>query len=257
MALYSRIISALRASAYHFLVSVLLAGLAAILVFKLWYPWPFYKMVSGRELFWLVVSVDVICGPLLTLVIWNPIKPRKELVQDLTMVACIQIAALLYGISTVAAARPVHIVFEVDRFRLVTASEIDPIDLRDAPANFQQLAWLGPTLIGVRTPKDGVELLKSVDMSMAGKDPSLRPGWWQAYSLSFPEALKRARSLTVLFETYPAKKLELDEAVQETGMSEADLLWLPLTSARDMDWIVLLDKKTGQPCSYAHIDGFF
>ena len=44
--------------------------------------------------------------------------------------------------------------------------------------------------------------------------------------------------------------------VHQAGLPASDLLWLPLTHTRAMDWVVLLDKRTGQPRAYAHIDGF-
>ena len=252
----SRLSSALRASFYHLLSSLFLATLTALMVFKVWYIWPFDEMVGGKTLFLLVVSIDVIRGPLLTLVFWNPAKPRKVLLQDMLIVCAVQISMLTYGVYTVAIARPVHLVFEVDRFRVITASEIDPADLSAAPESLRQLPWTGPTLIGVRSPRNNDEFVKSLDLSLAGQEPSLRPDWWQDYAATLPEVLKRAKSLDKLQKAHPAQNAELDKAVHQAGLPASDLLWLPLTHTRAMDWVVLLDNKTGQPRAYAHIDGF-
>lgn len=253
----SRFSSALRASFAHLLLSVLVAGLMAVLVFGVWYPWPLYELVSGRELFWLVVGVDVVCGPLLTMVLWNPAKPRRELALDLSLVAIVQVIALAYGMHTVVIVRPVHLVFETDRLRVVTASEIETDDLPQAPPGLRQLPWTGPTLISLRAPRDSQELLKSIDLSTAGKEPSLRPGWWQEYGLGLPQLLKRAKPVAQLANAHPTQKKLIDDAVQKAGVSEASLLWIPLTSAKSMDWVVLLDKKTGLPRAYVPLDGFF
>lgn len=257
MPTHSRALSALRASFFHFLASLLIATLLAAIVFGLWYPWPLSEMVGGRELFWLVVVVDVVCGPMLTLVLWSPSKSKRELLLDLSVVAIVQVAALAYGMYTVAVARPVHLVFEVDRLRIVTASEIDSADLPQAPENLRQLSWLGPTLVSIRAARDSDELLQSVDLSMAGKEPSLRPNWWQDYSLGVSQVLQRAKPLSVLEQARPAQKELLDKAVRNAGVPASDLRWLPFTSARSMEWIVLLDKETGHPRAYAAIDGFF
>ena len=256
MTRYPRLSAALRASFYHLLSSLFLAVLTALMVFKVWYVWPLDEMVGGKTLFFLVVSIDVICGPLLTLVLWNPAKPRRVLLQDMLIVCAVQLAMLTYGVYTVAVARPVHLVFEVDRFRVITASEIDPAALSAAPEGLRELPWTGPTLIGVRSPRNNDEFVKSLDLSLAGQEPSLRPDWWQDYATSVPEVLKRAKSLDKLQQAYPAEKLELDKAVGQSGLAASDLVWLPLTHTRAMDWVVLLDKKTGQPRAYAHIDGF-
>jgi hypothetical protein len=257
MKLHPRLSSALRASFFHLLASLLVAALTAILVFQVWYAWPLDEMVGGRTLFMLVVSVDVVCGPLLTLVLWNPAKPRRELIQDLTIVAIVQMGMLAYGVHTVAVARPVHLAFDADRFRVVTAAEIDPADLSAAPEGLRQLPWTGPSLISIRAPRNNDEFVKSLDLSMAGQEPALRPGWWQDYALALPKVQQRAKPLSALDKVPVAKKLELDKAVSAAGLPATELVWLPLTHPRAMDWIVLLDKKTGQPRAYAHIDGFF
>lgn len=114
----------LRAAAIHLGISALVAAAAAWLVFAVWYPYPYREISGGRELFTLIVVVDVILGPLMTLIIFNRTKPRTELVRDLAVVALIQLAGLGYGLWSVYAARPVHMVFEFDRFRAVHAVDV-------------------------------------------------------------------------------------------------------------------------------------
>ena len=36
------------------------------------------------------MRVDLVCGPLLTLVLYNPAKPKRELVMDLSLVVVLQ-----------------------------------------------------------------------------------------------------------------------------------------------------------------------
>ena len=63
---------AIRAALLHLAGSVLVAALAAALVFLVWYPHPYGLLSGGLHLFLILVSVDVVCGPLLTLVLFNP-----------------------------------------------------------------------------------------------------------------------------------------------------------------------------------------
>lgn len=253
----TRLYSALKPAGIHLLASLFLATLTALLIFKIWFPWPIHEMIPGQGLFWLIVTADVICGPLLTLVIWNTQKPRSELLLDVTLIFSIQIFALSYGLYTTASTRPVHIVFETDRLRVVTASEIDPRDLAAAPEALRNLPWSGPTLLSLRKAKNGDELIESVDLSLAGKEPSIRPDWWQPYEAGIPAVLQRARPLGDILKSRPDKIEILNQAIKKSGSSENDLLWLPFTSARSMEWIALIDKKTGLPKTYAPIDGFF
>jgi glycerol uptake facilitator-like aquaporin len=84
----------LQASAVHLAISAAIAALAAALVFWLWYPYPYREISGGRELFLIVVSVDVILGPFITLAVFNRTKPWTVLRRDLVVVAILQLLAL-------------------------------------------------------------------------------------------------------------------------------------------------------------------
>ena len=251
-----RFYAASRASCIHLVLSLGVALIAALLVFGVWYPTPYRQLVGGRELFMLVIGVDVVCGPLLTAVIYNPAKPRRELFRDLALVAMIQVAALVYGLYSVAIARPVHMVFEVDRLRVVTAAEVQPEDLTKANAPWNRLPWSGPTLIGSREPLNSDDMMRSLDLSMQGNEPSQRPHWWQDYALSRPVVLKRAHAMALLRIKHPQQTARIDAAVRDSGQAEGTLLWLPLTSFKTTEWVVLIDATTALPLAYAPLDGF-
>jgi hypothetical protein len=253
---HHRFYAASRASSIHLVLSLGIALIAALLVFGVWYPTPYRDFAGGRELFMLVIGVDVVCGPLLTAVIFNPAKPKAELFRDLALVALIQVSALAYGLYSVAVARPVHMVFEVDRLRVVTAAEVQSEDLTKAKAPWNTLPWSGPTLIGSRDPLNSDDMMKSLDLSLQGNEPSQRPHWWQDYALSRPVVLKRAHAMAALRTKHPQQNALIDSAVRESGQAEATLLWLPLTSFRTTEWVVLIDAKTALPLAYAPLDGF-
>src|SRR5687767_6716802 len=92
-------------------ISLGIAGLAALLIFGMWYPYPYRELSGGQALFLIVVTVDLILGPLVTLAVFNRKKPWTELRRDLAIVALLQLGALGYGFWAVAVARPVHLVF--------------------------------------------------------------------------------------------------------------------------------------------------
>lgn len=241
---------------WHLLASALVILLLAAVVFGVWFPQPYAAISAGKKLFSLFAVVTLVCGPLLTLVFFDARKTRREMRFDLSVVLAIQFTAMAFAFWTVAMARPVHLVFEVDRFQVVTAAEVNAEDLPKAPQGLQKLPWNGPSLISVRAITDKDELMESIALSMDGLEPSARPGWWQNYAVSLPLVLERAKPLQVLQDTSPSNTLLIANAVQQTGLSAHDLLWLPLTGARTKEWIVLLDKTSGQPLAYAAIDGF-
>src|SRR5690606_18525235 len=101
----------------HLLISAVAALLAAGLVFFIWYPAPLHMAAGVTNIFLLLLIVDVILGPTLTLLIYKPGK--KSLVMDLTVIALLQLSALIYGLYTMADGRPAWLTFAKDRFEMV------------------------------------------------------------------------------------------------------------------------------------------
>jgi len=245
-----------KAVAIHAVLSLCIAAMGSAVVFKIWFPGEIVDITDGTSLYWLVIMVDVICGPLLLLVIWNPKKPRKELIIDAAVIATIQLAALGYGIWTIYQIRPVHIVFEADRLRLINANEIDPLDLANAPKRWKNLPLLGPQLISTRTPKDNAELLRSIDLSIAGKEPSVRPEMWEEYGPAKEKVRAASRNLAELVAVYPDKQSEINRLAQKFDVPYESIVWLPFTSVRSMDWVALIDARNMEPFTYIPGDGF-
>lgn len=123
----------LRAASAHFVISALVIGLAGAVVFFCWYPGPYAAISGGLQLFFIVAMVDLFIGPLATAIVSTPKKPRREWYLDLSAIALLQSFALAYGIWTMAQARPVHLAFEIDRFRVVHAIEVQTEFLDQAP----------------------------------------------------------------------------------------------------------------------------
>lgn len=240
----------------HALLSLTIAAIISVVVFKIWFPGPIANITSSSSLYWLVIGIDVICGPLLLLIIWNPKKPRMELITDAAVVAAIQLAALGYGIWTIYQIRPVHIVFETDRLRLINAKEIDPADLAAAPERWKNLPLLGPELLSTREPKNGPEMLRSIDLSLAGKEPSVRPEMWEEYGPAKDRVRAASRTLPELLAVYPEKQAEITRLSEKFSVPYASVIWLPLTSVRSMDWIALIDARNMEPFTYIPGDGF-
>lgn len=212
-------------------------------------------MLGVTGIFGLVVLVDVVCGPLLTLVLASPSKSRSTLRWDLTLVAVVQLAALGYGMWSVFAARPVAVVFEVDRFVVVTANEVLVDQLDQAPTGLQSLPWAGVRYMAVRSAKTAEEQLQSVELSMNGVTTAVRPGWWLPFADVAQALGEAAKPLADLIDKRPEQREWIEHAVARTGLQGKDLRYLPLTSSRTMDWVVLLDEAD-KIVGHVPVDGF-
>lgn len=246
----------LRAGCIHLVLSALVAGLAALLVFALWYPWPYREISSGRELFLLVVSVDIVLGPLVTFAVFDRAKPRRELRRDLAVVGLLQLTALLYGLWTVQLARPVHMAFEFDRFRVVHRVDI-PSDLEArTPAGMKLAPWAGPTLLAVRPFRNAQEDGDATLAALQGIQLGARPDLWQPYDAARPRVLQAAKPVSQLKRRFPAQEAAIDAALQAAGRSVEEASYLPLVARKAMAWTVLLDARSADVIGYLPLDSF-
>lgn len=254
-AILIRLKKAASAASVHLFICLAIAGLAAVLVFAAWYPFPYRDLSGGRELFLLIILVDVVCGPLLTLVLFNSAKPRLELLRDLAFVVVIQLSALAYGLFTVWEARPLYLVMEIDRFKVISAPDLREAKLQDLPAEMQP-RWIGaPVTVGIRPPKDAEErskvLFESVD---GGRDYAERPEFYVPYKGEAAlRTLLRAKKLVEFLQKYPDQRKEAEDIASKKGLDVAEIQYLPVVGRQD--WVALLDEQ-GQIIGYLKGDGF-
>ncbi len=100
----------LYAAGIHLAASAVLALVLVLLVTQLWYPSPLFKLANGRDIFFILIACDIMLGPVMTLVIFNVKKTRKDLGRDIAIIAVIQLSAMAYGLTTLLMVRPAYIV---------------------------------------------------------------------------------------------------------------------------------------------------
>ena len=229
-----------RAVAVHFAASALVAAFVAVLVFQVWYPKP-YAAIAG--------------GPLLTGVVASTGKPLREFRRDLTGIVLLQAAGLGYGLYPMAMARPVYVSFEVDRFRVVTAADVDAASLVDAPLALRALPWTGPQQIAAVKPTNPDELMRSVDLGLAGFDLSMMPRNWREYPTQIDAVWHAAKPATALLEKYPQMAPRIAELAAAAGQELSALRYLPLVS-RQSSWVALVAMPSARIVGQLALDGF-
>lgn len=246
---------AARAAGIHSLCSVLVAALAAWVVFEVWFTYPYRQMSGGSELFLLLVVVDVVCGPLLTFVLFNPKKSRKELWMDLGLVALIQLAALGYGMWTVWQARPLYLVHEVDRYKVISAPDVKAEELDALPVNLKPQFWSGPQTVSIRPPKNAEEHNKVLfEAATGGRDYGARPEFYIPYDgAAALKSVSRAKQLPVFLEKHPDQQDAARKLALEKGVDLKEWFYLPVIARQD--WVVVLDQQ-GQIQGFLRGDGF-
>lgn len=228
----------LRYFSLHLLASSTLAFIVLILVFWLWYPSPLASAVGVTSIFLILLGVDVVLGPLLTLLVAK--EGKKSLRFDLAVIVAVQLAAFLYGMSVVAAGRPVWIVFAKDRFDLVQAHEIEQQNIEKADAQFQTVSWFGPRWAAARLPANTDELNDLIFESVAGgADLPYRPDLYVSYESEVGVIKARSLPLSELDKVNPAHEVQL--VLKKWPEATA---YLPLMS-RKKEMTVLISKESG------------
>lgn len=245
--------SRLGASLAHLGLSALLISCVAVCIFKFWYPTYYADLSGGGQLFWVLVAVDVALGPLITFFIFSLNKPIQVLCRDLVVVGVIQMLALGYGVWVAAMARPIHLVFEIDRFRVVHAADVDSGSV--FPARVKSSSWSGPTLLGLRPFVDSREKIDATMDAVAGIQLAFRPKFWQPYDWSVPDVISAAKPMAALAERFPQRSTEIEYLLRASGYSKDAVLYLPLIG-RNAYWTVFIDSTTAAIVLVFPLDSF-
>lgn len=228
-----------KAFSIHLLISALIALLAAGLVFFIWYPAPLHTATGVTHIFLMLLAIDVILGPSLTLLVYKPGK--KTLIMDLTVIACLQLAALVYGLHTVADGRPAWLVFAKDRFEMVRVPDIDERKLDEALSDYRTPPWFGPQWVAAINPDSTEERNEMMfEALFASIDLAQRPNLYQPLTQQSDLMRQRAQPLSALH------RFNAPEQVQRIALAHPQANgWLPLrANAQDMSVLIHTETAT-------------
>lgn len=149
------LVQKLKALAVHLTISAALVGIALWLMLRLWFPTPLFSTDGGSLGLKLLLLVDLVLGPMLTFVVFNPQKARRLMVLDLSVIALLQLAAYGYGLSNIHSVRVQAVAFHDGQFHSVTADRYAEQEIQ--PGDWQALGAGAPYIVNVREPLPGDE----------------------------------------------------------------------------------------------------
>lgn len=142
----------------HLGFSVLLLGLALFMVFGIWYPAPLDYAAGVNNIYWMLLSIDLILGPLLTFVVFK--HDRKKFIFDMVIIIAIQLSAYFYGLNTMYQGRPAWLVYVIDDFELIRPVDIADQDWKTIPDKFALQFLKGPQWIGANYSSNSAVMKK-------------------------------------------------------------------------------------------------
>jgi hypothetical protein len=180
----------IKAFGWHLLASATVLTLVLGALYVGWYHWPGWYLADATQVVLVLICVDVVIGPLLTFVIANPKKPRRELTRDIGIIAAVQICALIYGSGSLWNGRPLYYAYSENALSLVQAYDINAheADLaRQQNATFAPHWYSLPRWVWAPLPQDPKEReqIKSA-VAKGGDDVISMPRFYKTWDLGLP-----------------------------------------------------------------------
>lgn len=232
----------LRAAGLHLLVCAGAGVLVFALVFGLWYPGPLPSLLGVGAILGIVLAVDIVVGPLLTLLVYDRSKPRLK--WDLAMIGVLQAAALGYGLHTLHQGRPAFIVLVADRFEVTSPADLRPADREAARDNPDaRIDPMRPRWVAAQQPDSVEEQGRIVQEALTtGRDIQHHPRHYVDYRSAARTGLERALPMARLRTLNPGRGAEIDALIADSGRAESALRYLPLRGPA-ADGAVLIDAN--------------
>lgn len=230
-----------RASSIHLAISASVVAAVISIVFLFWYPGWTFEIAGAMQPVFVLVGVDLVLGPLLTLIVYKQGKPG--LLFDLWFIALVQVAALVYGSYTLHSTRPHYLVFAIDRVTLVAETSIDPSLIEyDELKNKPMREVVRVFARAPANPKQMEQFMQSV-LFGGERDLERRTEYWEPW-LSGSEIIREAIAPLADFE--PASELErqiIDNAIDRYAAEHPNLGILPIGGIEE-DIGMLMDRDT-------------
>lgn len=240
----------LRAFAVHITASLLIFLAFLGIMFFIWYPAPYFEINGGWVVLRIIAGVDVVLGPLLTLIVFKPGKPSLKF--DMSVIISAQLAALLYGGSIVYQQRPVFVVLGIDRFTVISAAEVEYDKLKYP--EFQNINRIGPRLVYARRPDDPKlreELMFGV-LFEGKKDLEFRAEFYEPYQPDLAELRTRGLDLAKIANLNNDARQAIEAFITRVDGQLTDYLYFPLRG-KNKDIIIVLSAKNGMPVDWIGI----
>lgn len=228
-----------RAAVIHLLISGVFASIAAGIAFLVWYPSPLSDAVGLAKIFFLLIGIDVVIGPCLTFLVYKVGKTSLKF--DIGVIVALQLAAFGYGFFHIAQGRPAWIVFNMDRFDVVQAMDLDERRKAEANPKYFSAPWLGPKIIASKNPTDNEKHTELMfESAQGGPDLPQRMDLFVPLEAEASTIRSRAQNLGLLSEFNSPS--EIDAVLQQWPQADA---WLPV-KAKTKSMTALIDKESAR-----------
>jgi hypothetical protein len=230
------------ASGIHFLCSLVIFSAFFFTIIFHWFPEPFFTASGGLQGITLVAAVDLVLGPLLTFIVFNSSKRRTLLALDFSIIVCVQLLALIWGMYTVYMQRPIALVFWENSFYTVPYNELNQFYaddtrlhlLRDNPRQM---------IYAVKPPIENDQARKEILERVARQiPPHQQLEIYRPFDEYFSEALPFNLDIEEIISVNTDMREQLNTFIREHGGNRSQYFYLPLRS-RYRNIVLIFDQQ--------------
>ena len=237
----------LKAFSLHLLSSATVLTLILGSLYFGWYRWPGWHLTDVKTVVLVMVCVDVVLGPTLTLIIANKNKPHRELVRDIGIIVTVQLCALIYGSASLWNGRPLYYAFSENVLQLVQAYDIDAAEAEAGRRLNPGLSphWYSrPRWIWAPLPQNAEESGKIVASAVTGGDDVISmPKYFKPWEDGLPALRSQLKKVDDVTYFGKNEKTRLKERMKAAGLPDDQSNSMPLTG-RGHPLLAVFDPAT-------------
>ncbi len=239
-----------QAFAVHLTTSAIIVGLFLAVTFFLLYPAPLFQVEGAKLPMQILLGVDIVLGPLLTLVVFKPGKPGLKF--DMAMIIAIQLGAFIYGASVVISERPAIVSFAVDRFVVIPAAEIEEMPMDKIDSEQVKLKAIGPTYVYAEMPENAAQQDLVFGVLEGKPDLERRPEFYRDFHASIAKSFDDAIDLQKYAEKSKDAGNEIENYLKASGKSYEEIAAYPV-AGKHHDMVIVVDKQSKQLAGFIDI----
>ena len=218
--------SRLRAAGIHLGINAAIFLGTMYLLLVHWYPGFHFAVDGGWQGLRIMAAVDLVLGPTMTLIVFNPLKARKLIVFDLSCVGLAQLGALIWGFYAIHSQHPVVVSYYDGGFYSATIAPLK-IESYDV-AQLADLSDRRPALVYVAEPADDQEEARAAMQELVGKVGLHEdPFFFRRFAEHWPQVRPHAIEVAALSKDNAAFADELPRFLESRGAQAADYLYFP------------------------------
>lgn len=234
------LVARFKAFAIHFSLSLIIFLIISYFLIFHWFPAPFFFSEGGWQGMKIMIGVDLVLGPLLTLLIYNPLKRRKEIIIDLSVIVIIQLSALAWGLSNVYSQRIMAISYWESSFYAVYPHALTEQGLGDQ--HFLQVSQETPPVVYTRQPFRG----ESDELVTWNSEKGL-PIWSIGFlHRPFESGYAVINGLRLMpeeiYRQQPSAKAEVEKVAEQHNLSVDEVIIVPFRGKYQTEWLLLSQR---------------